>query len=202
MKTIKKLLLIMLCFMTYTAQADTSSKIAYVKLSYIINSLPEKAQAETDINTFRVKLNNQLQSKAVVCQEEMEALNKSMATITDEAKKKKEANIARLYTDFQNFQQECQNLEANKIAELMSPIREKVQQKIKEVCKEKGYDLVLNYSLSSEEDFGVVVIYGIPTLDITDIVLKKLGIDPAAPKQKNSATKDNKPKAADSQAKK
>lgn len=175
-KTIKVLLLTILCSTAYSVRAE-QSPIAYVKLNYIIESLPETKQAEEEIKAFEARLRNQLQSKATVFQEEMEALNKSGATMTEEAKKKKEANIARLYTDFQNFQQECQNLTANKVAELRSPITEKVKQKIQEVAKEKGYAIVLNYGFTNDDDLGLMVVYGKADLDITNIVLKKLGID-------------------------
>jgi len=197
MKTVKILLLTVFCSSVYVVHAD--SKIAYVKLNYIVDSLPETKQAYTDLQAFQVKLSNQLQSKIGVCQEEATALEKGRASMTAEAIQKKEANIARLYTDFQNFQQECHNLAANKIAELMSPIREKIQQKIKEVAKEKGYEFVLNSNASNDEDLGLIVVYGNPELDITNIVLKKLGIDPNATKKATTATtaKDGKPKPAD-----
>ncbi len=205
MKTIKLLLLTILCSAAvYTVRAEVPFKIAYVKFNYIIDRLPEIKQAEEEIKAFQNRLSNQLQSKAAVFQEEMEALNKNGATMSEEAKKKKEANVARLYTDFQNFQQECQNLIANKAAELRSPITEKVKQKIQAVAKEKGYDVVLNYGFSNDDDLGLMVVYGKAELDITNIVLKKLGIDPTAAK-KPAATannKDNKPKAADNKDKK
>ncbi len=197
MKPIKLLLLAIFCFAGYAVQA-AESKIAYVKLSLIMDSLPETKEAYTALQAFQVKLSNQLQSKIAVCQDEATALEKDRASMTAEAIKKKEANIQRLYTDFQNFQQECQNLAANKIGELMSPIREKIMQKIREVAKEKSYDLVLNSNSGNEEDLvGGIVVYGNADLDITNIVLKKLGIDPNAPKKASTNDKGAKRKAED-----
>ena len=195
MKTIKLLLLTVLCSAVYTVRAE----VAFVKLNYVMQLVPETKQAEEAVKAFQIKLNNQLQNKIAVCQEEATALEKGRASMTEEAIKKKEANLTRLYTDFQNFQQECQSLIENKAAELRSPITEKVKQKIQEVAKEKGYDLVFNYGFSNDDDLGLMVVYGEAKLDITNIVLKKLGIDPTATKKAGPANnnKENQSKAAD-----
>jgi outer membrane protein len=199
-KTIMKsrilLLAILVSAVSYIHAENQPLKIAYVKLDYVMRNLPDTKQAETDLKAYAMQLDTQLQSKAAVLQEEYEALSKGGATMAEEARKKKETNFNRLRVDFENLQREYQNLLENKQIELVTPIREKIQQKIEEIAKEQKYDYVLNTSVGTELD---IVLYGKPELDISKLVLTKLGVDLKATAQaKQAATKagkqDNKAK--------
>lgn len=184
MKSRILLLAILVSAASYIHAENQPLKIAYIKLDYVMRNLPDIKQAETSLKTFAMQLDTQLQSKATVLQEEYEALNKGGATMTEEAKKKKETNFNRLRLDFENFQREYQGLLENKQIELVSPIREKIQQKVEEIAKEQKYDYVLNTSVGTELD---IVIYGKPELDISNLVLKRLGVDLSANAQAKQA---------------
>src|SRR5690606_12312872 len=109
---------------------------------------------------------NQVESKVAIFQAEYESYEKGKATMTEEIKKKKEMNINRLQAEIENIQVEYQGLMANKQAELVTPIREKIQQKIDEIAREQKYDYVLNNHVGPELD---IVLYGKPELDITNL---------------------------------
>lgn len=185
MKSRILLLAILVSAVSYIHAENQPLKIAYVKLDYVMRNLPDIKQAETDLKAFAMQLETQLQNKAVVLQEEYESLNKGGATMKEEERKKKEANFHRLRVDFENFQREYQNSLENKQVELVSPIREKIQQKIEEIAKEQKYDYVLNTSVGPELD---IVLYGKPELDISNLVLKRLGVDLTASAQAKQAT--------------
>jgi len=202
-KTIMKsrilLLAILVSAVSYIHAENQPLKIAYVKLDYVMRNLPDIKQAETDLEAFAMQLEAQLQSKAAVLREEYEALNKGGATMAEEARKKKETNFNRLRADFENFQREYQNSLENKQIELVSPIREKIQNKIEEIAKEQKYDYVLNTSVGSELD---IVLYGKPELNISNLVLTRLGVDLTVNAQVKQATtkagkQDNKGKKGD-----
>lgn len=186
MKTRLLLLTILVSAAFYTHAAENQPlKIGYVKLDYVMGNLPDTKQAEADLKAFATQLGIQLQSKATLLQEEYESLSKGGATMAEEAKKKKQANLHRLQVDFENSQREYQISIENKQIELIIPIREKIQQKIEEIVREQKYDYIFNTSVGTESD---IVLYGKSEFDISNLVLTKLGVNPLASVQTKQAT--------------
>lgn len=179
------LLAILVSAASYTHAENQPLRIAYIKLDYVMRNLPDTKQAETDLKAFAMELENKLQSKATVLQEEYDSLNKGGVTMTEEARKKKEANFHRLRADFENFQREYQSLLENKHVELVSPIRAKIQQKIEEIAKEQKFDYVFNTSVGTELD---IVLYGKPEFDLSNLVLNRLGVDLTGSAQSKQAS--------------
>ncbi|MFN7491232.1 MAG: OmpH family outer membrane protein, partial [Chryseotalea sp.] len=58
---------------------------------------------------------------------------------------------------------------------LMEPVYTKVGKTIEEVAKENGYTFILNQQLGGLD----VILYGDPANNISDLVLKKMGVTPA-----------------------
>ncbi|ACE06161.1 hypothetical protein Aasi_0783 [Candidatus Amoebophilus asiaticus 5a2] len=159
---------------SYLQAAEKPLKIGYVKLDYVMESMPETKQMEIDLKAFEIQLRNQLQQKAVVLQEKIQAFQKGHATMTDPVKNQKEAELQQLHGEFENLQMESQSSLANKQLELYKPIYERIQKTIELVAKENKYTHVLN-----ADTVGLhIVLYGDQEYDISNLILKKLGIDP------------------------
>jgi outer membrane protein len=172
-----RILLILTFFsaITYLQAAEKPLKIGYVKLDYVMESMPEIKQMEVDLKAFEIQIRNQLQQKAGVLQEKFQAFQKGHATMTDVVKSQKEAELQQLHGEFENFQMESQSSLVNKQAELYKPIYEKLQKTIELVAKENKYTHILN----ADTSVGIhIVLYGDQEYDISNLVLKKLGIDP------------------------
>jgi len=171
-----RILLILTFFsaISYLQAAEKPLKVGYVKLDYILESMPETKQVEIDLKAFELQLRNQMQQKLSVLQEKAQAFQQGHATMTDAVKNQKEAELQQLYGEFENLQMESQSSLGNKQAELYKPIYEKVQKTIELVAKENKYTHVLN-----ADTVGLhIVLYGDQEYDISNLVLKKLGIDP------------------------
>jgi outer membrane protein len=56
----------------------------------------------------------------------------------------------------------------------MDPVYQKVGKAIEDVAKENGFSLILNNQISGLD----VILYGDEKLDVSDLVLKKLGVTP------------------------
>ena len=71
----------------------------------------------------------------------------------------------------QQFEQERQKLSL--------PIQRKLQQAIQDVAKENGFSFILSQQIGGLD----VILYGAEKMDVSDLVLKKLGVTPkpAAP---------------------
>jgi outer membrane protein len=171
-----RILLILTFFsvISHLQAAEKQLKLGYVKLDHIMENMPETKQMEIDLKAFEIQLRNQLQQKAAVLQEKFQVFQKGHATMTDAVKNEKEAELQQLHGEFENFQMESQSSLANKQLDLYKPIYEKIQKTIEIVAKENKYTHVLN-----ADTVGLhIVLYGDQEYDISNLVLKKLGIDP------------------------
>ena len=68
--------------------------------------------------------------------------------------------------EFQKTQRDALQQLAKKEATLLKPIEDKIKTHISDIAKAKGYVMVLN---------GVTVVYHVPSVDITDEVIKRMG---------------------------
>jgi outer membrane protein len=84
---------------------------------------------------------------------------------------KKEAELADKEQQIMAFRENGQSMLEQTSKRMLKPVKERVEKAISDVAAEQGYD----YVLDSTED---VIRFANPTLDITNLVLKKMGITP------------------------
>src|SRR5690606_83673 len=77
-------------------------------------------------------------------------------------------------TNLQQLQEEAQLTIQQKQAELMEPVFKKMSDAIQAVATENGFNLILSGGVSGLD----VVLYGDEQLDVSQLVLKKMGITP------------------------
>jgi outer membrane protein len=171
------LLLILLGCFTFAAQAQTQ-KIGYADTEYILSQLPEMKQLENDLKTHGTQLENQLKAKYQEYQTKLAAYNNSPATTPDAIRKDKETELTQLQENIQKFQQDAQASIQKKQTDLMEPIYAKVHKATEDVAKENAYSFIINSQLGAGAD---VLLYNDENYDISKLVLKKMGVTPAAP---------------------
>ncbi|MBL3654907.1 OmpH family outer membrane protein [Fulvivirga sediminis] len=157
-----------------TVQAQTT-KIAYADVDYILSQMPEAKQVESDLKAHNTQLQNQLQAKYQEYQEKLQAYQQGASTMDAAIRQDKETELAQLEQRIQKFQQDAQNSMQKKQADLMQPLYEKVGNNIESVAKENGYTYVLNGQIAGVD----VVLYADSKFDISDLVLKKMGVTPS-----------------------
>lgn len=173
-----KLLLtvIALSFGLAAAQAQTAPKIAYADVDYIIAQMPEAKQVEAELKAHNTQLQNQMQAKYQEYQQKLQAYQQGASTMVDAIRQEKETELAQLEQRIQKFQQDAQSSMQKKQVDLMQPLYTKVGNNIEAVAKENGYSYVLNGQIGGID----VVLYADEKFDISDLVLKKMGVTPAA----------------------
>lgn len=104
---------------------------------------------------------------------------KKQALLSDAARTTREQELTRMQGEIQQFlaakEQELEGQEAD----LMNPLLERVQNAINEVAEEKSLNIVLN----AQAGGSPVLLYADTEMDITELVMDKLGIvrpEPAA----------------------
>jgi outer membrane protein len=192
----KNRIVLTLTFLTaffYLSQAESKSKdqplkIGYVKIEYIFNLLPDNKQLESDYKAFEKQLKNNLEKKLVELQGKAQLLEKGYETMSEPVKKQKEAELRQLQVTFQNLDMEAQESLANKHVELLKPIQVKIQKAVAAVAEENGYTHIFNSDIGGLS----ILVYAEENSDISDLVIKKLGITATKEADKKVAKKDTK----------
>jgi outer membrane protein len=158
-----------------TAPAATPIKIGFASVNYILSQMPEYKQIEKQLEEFQKKLEAEHQKSIQDFQTKVQNFEKNGENLT----------VKQFEDTRRQLQQEQQNLEnsprlmqikyAQRENELLGPAFEKIQNNIDVVAKENNFSHVLNSEVA-----------GTPTLlyvsdesnDISDLVLKKMGITP------------------------
>jgi outer membrane protein len=163
------------------AMAQTKSlKIGYTNVDYLLSQMPESKQIESELKTYKTQLDNQLQAKVKDFQEKYQAYEKGAATMTDVIRMDKEKQLQNLQEEIEEFQKNAQSSLQKKEVTLLQPALDKIQKNIDIVAKESGYTYVFN----TDGGLGTtpILLHGPEEDNISDLILKKMGITPAPKK--------------------
>lgn len=165
-------------FASLSINAQTSVKIGWTNVQYILQSLPDAKEIQTKLNTERAQYEKLFNEKLAEGQKLMEDYQKNAATMSAVIKADKEKSLQNKQQELQELQQNSETAIQAKQQELLTPVMDKIQTAIDAVAKENGYTFVLN----SESDFGgsPVLLVAPDSDNITNLVLKKLGVTPPA----------------------
>jgi outer membrane protein len=168
-------------------------KIGYTNVDYLIASVPESKQIESELKTYKDQLDKQLEVKVKEFREKYDSYEKGASMMTEVIRADKERELQDLNGQIEQFQKNAEQSLQEKQQKLMKPVLEKIQKAIDDVAVENGF----TYVLSSDGAMGQVpiILYGPDNLNISDLVLKKMGVTPPSEKTSSSELKDNKPAA-------
>ncbi|MCK6616827.1 MAG: OmpH family outer membrane protein [Cyclobacteriaceae bacterium] len=166
-------LLLAFGFATQIAQAQMQ-KIGYADVEYIFSQMPEAKQIESELQSLQTQLKNQIDTKVAEFQKKLAEYQQYGATVPDAVRQNTERELQQMQTNIEKLQQDSQANFQKKQNQLMEPVYTKVGKAIEETAKEQGYSLIINNQISGLD----VVLYADEKIDISDLVLKKMGITP------------------------
>lgn len=160
------------------AHAQTAPlKIGYADVDYILSQMPETKVVDNQLQTLQTQLKKNYDAKVAEFQKKVQEYQAFGATVPDAVKVNTERELQDLQRNIQKLEQDSQNDLQKKQVSLMEPVFAKVSKAIEDVAKENGFSLVLNSQISSLD----VVLFGDEKLDVSDLVLKKMGVTPTPP---------------------
>jgi outer membrane protein len=168
MKIIRTVTILLITFIGIQTNAQ-NLKIGHINSSDILKLMPEVIAAQGALEKFSKELQNQSDILVAEYQKKTDEYQALPPTTSDILKKDKETEIVQLEQRIKKFQEDAQGEVSKKQAELLEPIMKKLQDVIKEVAKEKGYDYILDTSTGS-------VVFQNEAYDISSFVKKKLNI--------------------------
>ncbi|MDH4089439.1 MAG: OmpH family outer membrane protein [Cyclobacteriaceae bacterium] len=171
----KLVLLLALGFGTLLSHAQTAStKIGYADVDYIFSQLPEAKQIDTELKSTQTQLKNQIDTKYADFQKKLADYQANLNTMLDAVRQNTERELQQMQQNIEKLQQDAQTTIQAKQTQLMDPVYKKVGKGIEEVAKENGFSFILNQQIGGLD----VILYGDEKMDISDLVLKKLGVTP------------------------
>ncbi len=167
-----KKLIISLCMLVGIAVAGNAQKFAMVDMEYIMKSIPAFETANEQLT----QISKKWQSEVEVQMQEVQNMYKNYQTelvfLSEDMKVKREEEIVSKEKAAQELKRTYFGTEGElfkKRQSLMKPIQDEVYAAIQDVSKEKDLSLVFDKSSSMN------VIFTSPKLDISDLILTKLG---------------------------
>ncbi len=163
-------------FAAVISNAQTAPlKVGYADVEYIFSQMPEAKQMDAELQTLQTQLKKQYDSKVAEYQKKVQEYQQFGATVPDAVKQNSEREIQQLGQNIQKLEQDSQTDLQRKQAQLLEPIQLKVGKAIEDMAKENGFSFILISQIGGVD----VILYGDEKLDVSDMVLKKMGITPA-----------------------
>lgn len=152
--------------------ATFAQKFAMVDMEYIFKNIPAYETANEQLNIISKRWQAEVEKQM----QEVQAMYKNYQTelvfLSDEMKVKKEEEIIAKEKAAQELKRNYFGPEGElfkKRQSLMKPIQDEIYNAIQEITREKDLSLVFDKSSAMS------VIFSSPKLDISDLVLQKLG---------------------------
>lgn len=159
-------LVIIALFMTVAVQAQ---KFGYINSSALLIDLPEVKQAESDLEAFSKQLQKKGQDMVAKFQTDVQAFQKKVEAgeLSPKQQEEEEKRLEGVRAELGKYEQDMTTQIQTKRETLLKPIYDKVNEAIKAVATEGGYQYVFDQG---------VLLYFEASSDISAAVKKKLGI--------------------------
>jgi outer membrane protein len=159
---------------SFGLHAQTTQKIGYADVEYIFSQMPESKTIEAELQSLQNQLKKQIDTKLAEFQKKVAEYQQFGANVPESVRQNTERELRQMQENIEKLQQDAQMDMQRKQSQLMEPVYTKVGKAIEEVAKENGFSLILNNQISGLD----VILYGDEKLDVSDLVLKKMGITP------------------------
>jgi outer membrane protein len=159
-------LVIIALLMTVAVQAQ---KFGYINSSALLVDLPEVKQAESDLEAFSKQLQKKGQDMVAKFQTDVQAFQKKVEAgeLSPKQQDEEEKRLEAVRAELGKYEQDMTTQIQTKRETLLKPIYDKVNEAIKAVATEGGYQYVIDQG---------VLLYFEASADISAAVKKKLGI--------------------------
>ena len=171
MKTSTKILIVCALALTIAIPA-AAQKIAFVDMAYILKNLPQYETANEQLSMVTKRWQKEIET----AQREAEVLEANYRTeqifLSPELKEKREAEIIAKEQEVIELKRKYFGAEGElykKRESLIKPIQDEIYTAIQEIAQEKRYEVVKDKSADP------TMIFMSTKLDISDLVLQKLG---------------------------
>ncbi|WP_088322693.1 OmpH family outer membrane protein [Polaribacter tangerinus] len=145
------------------------NKVGTIDSDYIINNMPEAKKVVDLAKEYGAKLDSSFSIKVAEFKEKLDDYKQKESEMNDLEKRVIQSELSALDQDIQKYKKNGTTLMGLKRDELMRPLYKRLNDAIASVAKENGYSQIFT---TTGNQFGYIDF----KYDITDLVIKKLGI--------------------------
>jgi outer membrane protein len=149
-------------------------KIGYADVDYIFNQMPEYKTIGAELKSTETQLKTQIDTKYQEFQKKVQDYQANLSTMLEAVRQNTERELQQMQQNLEKLQADAQTTIETKRGQLMEPVFKKISKGIEDVAKENGFTFVLSSQLGGLD----VVLYADEKMDVSDLVLKKLGVTP------------------------
>ena len=176
MNKLKYFVVMVVIFVSSAAMAQTTQKIGHMDMQYVLSVMPEMKRVQSELQTLQSQLEKQSAAKQKEFEEKYNRYVNEGPTMAEAVRMDLEKDLTDMQQNAQNFAANAQKSLQKKENELMQPVYEKIGNAINDVAKEGGYSYIINAGVPGLD----VLYYADTTMDVSNAVLKKMGIEPPA----------------------
>ncbi|SDL56298.1 OmpH family outer membrane protein [Chryseobacterium taihuense] len=121
-----------------------AQKIATLDVAAILNAMPEKKKADTELNTFADTKQAEIKKKADAAQAKFQQYQTEAPKKTSEENTAREAEMKKLGEEIQQMQDKAQKDFLAKQTAAYDPIEKKLNAAIEKVAKANSYEYVMD----------------------------------------------------------
>ncbi|MCX6278884.1 MAG: OmpH family outer membrane protein [Bacteroidetes bacterium] len=165
-----------------------AQKFAYVDTQYILDNIPEFAEAQAQLDELSVQWQKEIEGKFAEVDKMYKDYQTQSVLLPDDLKKKKEQEIVDKEKDAKNLQRTRFGKEGDlfkKRQELVKPIQEKIYNAIQDLANSNNYAVVF------DKGGSLTMMYSNPKYDISDEVLDNLGANMGSRKGKGKGSESS-----------
>lgn len=167
----KKIILSLVVALSALTSAN-AQKFALVDMEYILKNIPAYERANEQLNQISKKWEGEIDAILKEVEAQYKKYQSEAVFLSDAQKTKTEEDIMNKEKQASELKKQYFGSEGElfkKRQSLMAPIQDEIYNAVKDICEQKGYQLVLDRAS------GGSIIYASPKIDISDEVLLKLG---------------------------
>jgi len=159
-------------FILCAGLAGIAQKYAFVDTDYILDNIPEYADAQTVLDELSVQWQKEIEAKFAEIDKMYKSFQNEAVLLPEDMKKKREDDIIKKEKDAKDLQKKRFGKDGDlfkKRQELVKPIQDKVYTAIEDIANDDNYAVVFDKANNS------TLIYTNPKHDISEQVLDNLG---------------------------
>lgn len=175
-KIITLVLVGILLSLNLTAQ-EAKEKVGFTSAVQIMPHMPEFKQKEKELTAYAKLLQDQLDVKGNEFKTKLDELN-NIGDLPPIVIAEKQKELEQMQKSYQEFQQSIQTDIQKRQQVMLQPIYEKIQKNINTVAKANGYTMIINGYDGTGTSTILYYDKADKSLDVTNLVLKQMGIEP------------------------
>ncbi|MCT4561034.1 MAG: OmpH family outer membrane protein [Crocinitomicaceae bacterium] len=165
--------LLIIIFVLFGTSFAYSQKYAYIDSEYILNKMPEYADAKDKLDKLAERWTAEIEERYAAIKAKREAFAREEVLLPDEERKKREEEINKMEAEALEMQKMRFGVKGDyfqKRQELIKPIQDRVFDAMQTVASKRNYSFVFDKANQSN------LIYADSKYDISDEVLRELDI--------------------------